>query len=271
MEVDYEKKFTALTITREDRLITVMLNRPEAMNAVTRDMHEQLEYFWYDVAGDDTIGAIILTGAGNRGFCTGADMKNMSAGIQSGEPRAVARSYVSPKRLISSMLEVEQPIIGAINGDAVGMGCSLAFACDIIVASDRARFADTHVKNLGVTAGDGGTVTWPLMMGIHKAKEYLLTGDFLYAKDAAAAGYINYAVPFEEVMPRAREFGLKFANGPSWAQRWTKSAINKTQRQLLELNMDTALATEWLCFATEDHKEAVAAFMEKRPGKFKGR
>jgi enoyl-CoA hydratase/carnithine racemase len=162
------------------------------------------------------------------------------------------------------MLDVQQPIIGAINGDAVGLGATIALACDIVVANETARFADTHVKNLGVAAGDGGTVLWPMMMGIHKAKEYLLTGDFLVASDAAKAGMINYAVPAAEVLPKAREIALKLAYGPVWAIRWTKTAMNKILREQLNLTLDTARFAEQICFASEDHQEAVKAFRQKR-------
>src|SRR5690606_14949568 len=158
-----------------------------ALNALTREAHSQLELLWHEVADDASVGAILLTGSG-RAFCAGADMK-----ARAGEPPLpLARSFVHAKRLLAEMLEVEQPIVGAINGDAVGLGASLALACDIIVADERARFADTHVKNMGVVAGDGGTVIWPLMMGIHRAKEYLLLGDFLPAAEAARLGMINY-------------------------------------------------------------------------------
>jgi len=264
MAVDYSK-YDAIQVIKEDRLLTVTLNRPESLNALTREAHSQLELLWHEVADDESVGAILLTGAG-RAFCAGADMKSVS-----GEPLPLARSFVHAKRLIAEMLEVEQPIVGAINGDAVGLGASLALACDIIVADERARFADTHVKNMGVVAGDGGTVIWPLMMGIHRAKEYLLLGDFLPAAEAARLGMINYALPSDQVMPKARELALRLANGPQWAQRWTKTAINKIMRDRLNLTMDTALAAEWITFGTEDHREAVAAFLEKRPPRFTGR
>lgn len=265
-----EARYDAFLVEREDRLVTLTLNRPAALNAMTRQAHSQLEEFWHDVADDASVGAIIITGAG-RAFCAGADMK--SAAAQTGafeRERQAGRSFVHAKRLIADMLEVEQPIIGAINGDAVGLGASIAFACDIIVAADQARFADTHIKNMGIVAGDGGTVMWPLMMGIHKAKEHLLRGTFLVASDAAAQGIINYAVPVADVLPKAREIALELANGPQWAIRWTKTAINKILRERLNLTMDTALATEWLTLMTDDHREAVDAYVQKRKPRYSG-
>lgn len=267
--MDYSK-YKELELTFEDRLLTIKINRPESRNALTSGLHREFEEIWQDVAVDDSIGAIIVTGAGDRAFCAGVDMKSGLSSASDGARRSPARSFVGAKRLIANMLEVEQPIIGAINGDAVGLGASIAFSTDILFVNENARLADTHVKNLGVVCGDGGTVTWPLMMGIHKAKEYLLTGDFLHARDAERLGIINYALPPEEVMPRAREMALRMANGPTWALRWTKTSINKIMRDRLNLTMDTALATEWLTLASDDHKEAVAAFLEKREPKFTG-
>lgn len=265
-----DASYDAFQVEREERLVTVTLSRPAALNALTPEAHHQLEVFWHEVADDASVGAIILTGAG-RAFCSGADMKSAAARTGSFENEAQAgRSFIHAKRLIANMLEVEQPIIGAINGDAVGLGASLAFSCDIIVASDQARFADTHVKNMGIVAGDGGTVVWPLMMSIHKAKEHLLRGSFLAASDAAQQGIINYAVPVAEVLPKAREIAMELANGPQWAIRWTKTSLNKILRERLNLTMDTALATEWLTLLTNDHREAVAAYTEKRPPRFTG-
>lgn len=265
-----ESKYEELKLEREGRLLTITLNRPESLNAVIPPMHRELASIWHDIADDDDIGAVILTGAGRRGFCAGANVKWMGKQKSSGRQGAV-RSWVEAKRIIADMMEVEQPIIGAINGDAIGFGASLALNCDIIVANETARFADTHVKNLGVVAGDGGTVTWPLMMGIHKAKEFLFTGDFLVASDAARMGWINFAVPYEDMMPKAREIALRLAHQPQWALRWTKAMVNKIQKDLLNLTMDAALAAEHVTFASEDHREAMAAFMEKRPPKYTGR
>jgi enoyl-CoA hydratase/carnithine racemase len=264
---DYSK-YKELKLDREDRLLTITLNRPEARNALTPGMHEELEAIWQDIAVDDSIGAVILTGAGDRAFSAGGDVKSMGERATTGRPSV--RNFIGPKRIINNLLEVEQPVIAAVNGAAVGLGASLALSCDIIVASDQARFADTHVR-IGIVAGDGGVVAWPLMMGIHKAKEYLMTGDWLPATEAHRLGWINYCVPADEVMPKAREVALRLANGPTWAIRWTKTSINKIVRDRLNLVMDTSLATEWLTMMTEDHKEATAAFTEKRDPVFKGR
>jgi enoyl-CoA hydratase len=260
---DYSK-YQALKLDREERLLTITLNRPEARNAFNGDMHAELEDLWQDIAVDDSIGAVILTGAGDRAFSAGGDMKGGMGARFSGP------GFVGAKRIITNMLEVEQPIIAAVNGNALGLGASVALSCDIIVASDQASFADTHVR-MGLVAGDGGAVAWPLMMGVHRAKEYLMTGDWLPATEAARLGWINYCVPQDEVMPKAREIALRLASGPTWAIRWTKTSLNKIIRERLNLVLDTSLAVEFLSAKTEDMREAVTAFAEKRQPVFRGR
>jgi enoyl-CoA hydratase/carnithine racemase len=263
---DYSR-YKDLKLDFEGRLLTITLNRPEMRNALAGNMHLELEEIWHDIAADDAIGVVLLTGAGDRAFSSGGDVKGMS---RSAASRVAAHSFIAGKRILTNMFEVEQPIIGAVNGDAIGMGCTLAFSCDIIIASERARFADTHVK-VGLVAGDGGVLNFPLMMGIHRAKEYLLTGDMFPANEAHRLGWINYCVPQAEVMPKAREIALRLANGPTWAIRWTKTSLNKIIRERLNLVMDTALATEWLTMASEDYREGTLAFVEKRQPTFKGR
>src|SRR5207253_6713972 len=132
------------------------------------------------------------------------------------------------------------------------------------------RLADTHIKTLGVVAGDGGTIHWPLSMSIYKAKEYLLTGAFLTAKDAAAMGMINYALPYAEVMPKARELAAQLASSPRWAVRWTKASINRIVRERSELTMDLATALEAVTLASEDHRESMRAWIERRPPRYTG-
>lgn len=164
---------------------------------------------------------------------------------------------------------MEQPIVAAVNGDAVGLGATLALFCDIIIASEKARFGDPHVR-VGLVAGDGGAVIWPLLCGVTKAKEYLMTGDLISAAEAERIGLINHAVPLGEVMPKAIELARRLANGPTRAIRWTKLACNKRLRDEVNLVLDASLAVETISMLTEDHREAARAFVEKRSPKFKG-
>ena len=163
----------------------VTMNRPEILNAINWEMHEELEEVFVKLDHDNSVNAIVLTGAG-RGFCSGGDQKSLDKGTLPSPTR-------SGRHLIRNMLEVEVPIVAAVNGVAVGLGATLALFCDVIYASPTARFADTHV-NAGVVAGDGGAVMWPLLMGPVRAKHYLMTGEFIPAEKAAAMGMINEVI-----------------------------------------------------------------------------
>jgi enoyl-CoA hydratase/carnithine racemase len=261
---DYE----FLKVEIADRVATVTLNRPDSLNAITSRMHHEIEQIWLDLRADREVNAIILTGAG-RAFCAGGDVKGMASGTLVNAAKSTDRFDRGPiaafngRRVVENMLDVEQPIIGAINGDAIGLGATLALLCDIIVVSEKARFADTHVK-VGVVAGDGGAVIWPLLIGPHRAKEFLMRGNFINGAEAGRIGMVNYAVAPEQVIVKSRELAQELADGPTWAIRWSKLSVNKWLKQQANLILDASLAYEMMTFKTEDHKEAVKAFVEKR-------
>jgi len=271
---DYSE-YAHIKIEVADRIATVTLNRPDALNAVTSRMHHELENVWLDLGSDRDVNAIILTGAG-RAFCAGADLRGVGSGeLTAGKAKRGrfdrgAIVAANGRRIIENMLDVEQPIIGAINGDAIGLGATLALLCDIIVVSEKARFADTHVK-IGVVAGDGGAVIWPLLIGPHRAKEFLMRGNFINGAEAGRIGMVNYALPPEEVAAKAQALAQELADGPTWAIRWSKLAVNKWLKEQANLIMDTGLAYEMMTFKTKDHKEAIKAFMEKRKPDFVSR
>jgi enoyl-CoA hydratase len=263
--------YRTLIVEKADRVATLTLNRPDRLNAVGDGMHEELEDFFGRINDDADVNAIIVTGAG-RAFCAGGDIGDMSAAPEpSGKVRAVPVTFSrGPRRLILQLLEVEAPIVSAVNGPAVGLGATLALLGDVIIAAQGARIGDTHVR-VGLVAGDGGAVIWPLLVGVHRAKEYLMTGELLQAEEAERIGLVNHVVPPDELMPKARELAEKLANGPMWAVRWTKASINKVIRERMNLILDTSLAFEALTSGTEDHIEAARAYVEKRPPKFTGR
>jgi enoyl-CoA hydratase len=261
---DYSR-YQTLQIDCADQVATVTLNRPASLNAVNEQMHTELETLFAEVAYDDAINAVVLTGAG-RAFCAGGDIKGMDSRVREGVRRVPLRGA---KRLIQHMLEVEQPIIGAINGDAVGLGATLALFCDIIIADERARFGDTHIK-VGLVAGDGGAVVWPLLVGVARAKEFLLTGDLITATEAERIGLVNRVVPAGQAYPEGLALAKRLAAGPTRAMRWTKLALNKRLKDEVNLVLDASLAVETLSMATDDHREAARAFVEKRPPRFTG-
>ena len=275
MAIDYGE-YEFLNVAVADRIATITINRPDRLNAVHNALHHELEQIWLDVRADQDVNAIILTGAG-RAFCAGGDVKGMAEGTLSGaapkKGKGRGRGPIAAsngRRVIENMLDVEQPIIGAINGDAIGLGATLALLCDITVASEKARFADTHGK-VGIVAGDGGAVIWPLLIGPHRAKEFLLRGNFISGAEAGRIGMVNYAVGPEDVMSRARELARELADGPTWAIRWSKLAVNKWLKQQANLILDASLAYEMMTFNTKDHQEAVKAFVEKRKPNWTGR
>jgi enoyl-CoA hydratase len=272
MAIDYGE-YEFLNVAVADRIATITINRPDRLNAVHNALHHELEQIWIDVRADQDVNAIILTGAG-RAFCAGGDVKGMAEGSLSGvapkKGKGRGRGPIAAsngRRVIENMLDVEQPIIGAINGDAIGLGATLALLCDITVASEKARFADTHVK-VGIVAGDGGAVIWPLLIGPHRAKEFLMRGNFISGAEAGRIGMVNYAVAPDDVMTKARELARELADGPTWAIRWSKLAVNKWLKQQANLILDASLAYEMMTFNTKDHQEAVKAFVEKRKPNF---
>ncbi|MDA9474700.1 enoyl-CoA hydratase [Bradyrhizobium sp. CCBAU 65884] len=240
---------------RPSGVAVVTMNRPEILNAVNWEMHDELERVFIDLDSDKDVRAIVLTGAG-RGFCSGGDQKTL-------DKSTIPSATRGGRHLIRNILEVEAPIIAAVNGAAVGLGATLALMCDIVFAHSSARFADTHVT-AGVVAGDGGAVMWPLLIGPARAKHYLMTGDFISAEKAAAIGLINEVVTGRDVRDHAIEYAEMLASGPRDAIVWTKYSVNKIIKEYTHLLLDTSTALETLTFASPERREAVAAFAEKR-------
>jgi len=240
---------------RPSGVAVVTMNRPEILNAVNWEMHDELERVFVDLDSDKDVRAIVLTGAG-RGFCSGGDQKTLDKGT-------IPSATRGGRHLVRNILEVEAPIIAAVNGVAVGLGATLALMCDIVFAHSSARFADTHVT-AGVVAGDGGAVMWPLLIGPARAKHYLMTGEFISAEKAAAIGLINEVVTGRDVRDHAIEYAEMLASGPRDAIVWTKYSVNKIIKEYTHLLLDTSTALETLTFASPERREAVAAFAEKR-------
>jgi len=252
-----------LRVEIEDRVAVVTMDRPEKRNAIDLGLHEGLERVFRDLSYDNAVGAIVLTGAGDA-FCAGGDLKGFYPGDH------IFRNSLRSRALNWSILHCEAPIVSAVNGTAAGLGATIALLCDVIYMADTARIGDTHVS-VGLTAGDGGQVIWPLLVGPHRAKEYLMSGELIPAAEAERIGLVNHVVPADELMERATGFARKLAHGAQSAIRWSKMAINKMIEQQQVLNLDFGLATEFMCSeGTEDTKEAMAAFAEKRPPRFQG-
>jgi len=259
------KSYERLHFVRQDRILRIIIENGR-MTAVDFAMHEELARVFYEVQQDEESDLIVLTGAG-RAFCAGGDMNWFQAMIDDTDLfRSIANDA---KRIVNGLLELEKPIVCRLNGAAAGLGASIALLCDLIIADERARIGDPHVK-VGLVAGDGGAVIWPQLIGFARAKEMLLTGEMITAKEAEAMGLINHAVPADELDAKTEEVTGKILANPRWAVRWTKTAVNLVLRDIANRVMDAAIAYEISSNATKDRQEAVTAFIEKRAPKFSG-
>jgi enoyl-CoA hydratase len=267
--VDYSK-YEFLKVRIEDNgVATVTMNDPEKLNAVGPENHKELEYIWIDLAQDESIKAIVFTGAG-KAFSAGGDIKKMAAraGTEYGLQYAL-RVPQNTLRIFEHMLLTPQPIIAAVNGDAIGLGMTIALFCDMSIVAQDARLGDTHVK-VGLVAGDGGAVVWPLLIGPQRAKEFLMRGKLLKGAEAAQMNLVNYAFPKEDVLPEAQKIAAEIAANPVWAVRWSKAAVNKQLKAQLHQILELSIAYESLTMLTHDYKEAASAFAEKRTPAFRG-
>jgi len=244
---------------RSGRILTLTLeNGP--VNAVDAQMHRELARVFLDAQDDEDSDLVVLTGAG-RAFCAGGDTDWFQSQID--DPRTFRAIAPEAKRIVTSLLDLEKPLLCRLNGAAAGLGATIALMCDVIIAADKAVIGDPHVK-VGLVAGDGGAIIWPQLIGYAKAKELLLTGDLVPAAEAVRMGLINYAVPAEELDGKVAELAQKILGNPRWAVRWTKTVMNIPLKELAVKLADPAMGYEILSNMTADRKEAVAAFMEKR-------
>jgi enoyl-CoA hydratase len=237
--MDYSK-YKNILVERDGNILRVTLNRPERLNAVTPEMHAELSTIFADIRKDDEAQVVTLTGAG-RGFCAGADLK---APIPDKE--TADRIFVEGRDIITTILEVDKPIITGLNGPAAGLGATLALFADIVIASDRARIGDTHVK-VGLAAGDGGAVIWPLLVGVNKAKELLMTGEVIDAQEALRIGLVNRVVPHEKLDETVMEMARRLASGDTMAIQFTKKAINQYVKWMVNQVFDYSLLLEYQC------------------------
>jgi enoyl-CoA hydratase len=260
-----EARYRTLSFAREGTILRVTFERGDRLNAVSEEMHTELAQLFDDLAEDPQSDVIILTGAG-RAFSAGGDAHWLKRDLHD-MPEFYAGSRLM-RRLLLGLLDCPKPIIARVNGDAMGLGASLALMCDIIIAVDTARFADPHVR-MGFVAGDGGALIWPQLMGFAKAKQYLLTGDAITAVEAERCNLINFAVPEAELDPLVDKYAQKLASGAQSAIRYTKSVTNIALRQLFNSVGEAGIAYEGLTKHTKDYREAVSAFLEKRKPVFK--
>jgi len=249
-----EDRPSPITVTADGAVRIVTLDRPEHGNAVNNDMHMAFARLWDDLAEDVDARAVVLTGAGST-FSAGGDLKQWLENFVE-DPVKSRLGMRDARRIVRSMIEFPLPIVAAVNGPAVGFGCSIAVLCDIVLMSDRAFLADTHVAS-GLVAGDGGSVAWPLLMSLLKAKEYLFLGERIPAQVAVDIGLANRVVPHDEVKAEALALAHRLAALPPRALQDTKRALNLHLERAISGILDYGLSAESECFKTPEHREAI--------------
>ena len=257
--------FENLVLRRQDRILYASFNRPDELNAFNRVLEGEFVSFINFVTHDDATDVVVLDGKG-KAFCAGGDVAFMQENID----RPERFNITIAKQLVFAMLDCPKPIIAKVNGDAVGLGATIALLCDVIFADETARIGDPHVR-MGYVAGDGGAVIWPQLIGFARAKEYLLTGDLMTGVEAARLGLINHAVAAADLDARVDAFAAKLARGATIAIQGTKMSVNIALKQIATSVMDASMAYESLSNRSEDHREALTAFKEKRRPKFIGK
>lgn len=261
--------YSALKIERRGKVLVITIDNPPT-NAISREIGSQLSRILTDVNYDRDCGAIVLTGAGEKAFSAGGDIKRMAERVETGAHAEWIAGNADGRRLVNAFLHLEKPLINRINGHAMGLGSTIAVFGDITVMMAQARIADTHVK-VGLSAGDGGSLIWPLLMGFTKARKHLLTGAPLTGKEAAETGLVTESADTVEELDH-KTFGLaeELADGAQLAISSTKMSINLVLRRILDGVIDTHLGLETYTYLTADHLEAVTAFRDKRTPEFCG-
>jgi enoyl-CoA hydratase len=267
--IDYSR-YKELKLSNKDGIMTITLSNPGRRNAATPRMQDELATIWDDVWADANVKVIIFTGEG-ADFCSGADVSQMNEAANSASKPVsyVHRGTRYARKHVLGIVECEKPVLAKVRGVAYGMGVNMALACDMVFASDTARFCDSHVK-VGLVAGDGGVLLWPLAVGIHRAKEYLMTGEPLSAKTAEEIGLINRVIPDAELDDYVQKMAEKLAALPPHAVNYTKASLNMALKQMTMHAFETSLAYEIYTMKTDDLEEATKAFVEKRKGNFTG-
>lgn len=260
----------------EDRVAWITLNRPEVRNAITPDQRERVIALLEEASADLSVGAVVL-GATGEGFCTGADLR---AGRRAAPPKpegaperivgdAARMIRRGAQRLIGAVLDCEKPIVAAVNGTAAGIGAHLAFACDLVVAAEEARFIEVFVRR-GISPDGGGAYLLPRLVGVQKAKELIFFGDDLPAAEAERIGLVNKVVPRAELEEAAGELARRLASGPTKAIAMAKWLLNRSLDSDRATAFDEEAWAQELVVGTADSQEGIASFVERRDPKFRG-
>lgn len=258
--------FTCLNIKQGDKILRIRIDHPTSeLNTVDDALHHDLTALFRQLKQEPEPRAILLTGTG-RAFSAGGDF-NWFKTLRT--PQRLAHLNRDAKQMIWDLLDVEVPIVTAVNGYAMGLGASIALLSDVVFMAESATIADSHVR-AGLVAGDGGVVAWPWAVGPARAKEHLLTGDPVSATDAERMGMVNHVVPDDQLEEQSLAFAQRLASAAPMAVRYTKLSVNKLIKESLNAAFDCSTGYELTTFMSDDHVEAIDAFLEKRPPRFNG-
>jgi enoyl-CoA hydratase len=245
--------------SKPNGVLLVTINRPEVLNAANARLHWEFTQIWPVVDADPKTRAVVVTGAG-KAFSAGGDLALVED--MAGNPDALTRTMREASDLVYNMINLDKPVVSAINGVAVGAGLVVALMADVSIIAETARFTDGHTR-LGVAAGDHAAILWPLLCGMAKAKYYLLTADFIDGREAERIGLVTMCLPPDQVLPKALDVADRLARGSQISIQWTKRALNNWLRQAGPI-FDQSLALEMLSFSYPDVREGVKAIREKR-------
>jgi len=259
-------EFNTILFEKNEGIGIITLNRPKSMNAINSDLISELDQVLDVIDKDEEISVVIITGT-EKIFAAGADIKEIS-GIRT--PVEAHRFVSNVQSLFRKIENLKKPIIAAVSGLALGGGCEMSLACDIRIAAENASFGQPEIK-IGVIPGGGGTQRLPRLIGLGRAKELLYTGDSIDAQEAYRIGLVNKVVPVKSLMDEAKKMATKLKRQPPFALKITKMVVNEG----INMDLQSGLAYEARCFemlfSTEDQKEGMRAFIEKRRTVFKGR
>ena len=253
---------------QDNGIATITLNRPERLNAITFEVYRELTDLIAALRDEQDIRVVVITGAG-RAFCSGGDVRDIIGALQGRDAAGLLDFTRLTCELIHNMRALPKPIITSINGTTAGAGACIALAADIRIAAAEAKIAFVFVK-VGLAGTDmGATYLLPRIVGLAKATELLMTGDFISAAEAERIGLYNRVVPRDQLERVTREFAEKLARGPALGMAKTKEMLNREMHMSFESALEAEAVAQALCMQTPDFKEAHAAFLEKRPAKFK--
>lgn len=261
-------KFGTILYEVQDGIATVTLNRSEVLNAVNGAMARELHQVLAQIAGDRNVRAVLLTGSG-RAFCAGADLAAPGEGINMEDPNSVRDWLTHLNGLIVGIMEMAVPWVAAVNGPAAGMGAHLALACDLVLIAEGAYFYEAFLAR-GLVVDLGGTYLLPRLVGLHRAKELAFFGDKVYGPQAVELGLANRAVPDGELMITVREWVKRLARGPTRAIGLTRLGMNRGLNMSLRDVLAYEAQAQALATQTQDVREGIQAFLEKREPKFRG-